>query len=194
MSIQRWSPVPATALALALSLGFSACTEATTTPEAPDPALQAIQSEAAQAQKDLAALRALTTHFRTPEEAVLGGWDVPVTDCKADPVRGGMGYHYASFPFYLDGVADPTEPEILLFAPARDGTLRLAAVEYIVAGADSPDRENPPRLFGRDMDWSDEFSEWQLHVWIWKHNPTGLFSPWNPTVSCEGWEDVPAPM
>lgn len=23
-----------------------------------------------------------------------------------------------------------------------------------------------------------------LHVWTWKHNPSGQFSEWNPTVHC----------
>ena len=25
---------------------------------------------------------------------------------------------------------------------------------------------------------------YSLHAWIWKHNPSGTFSMWNPNVSC----------
>jgi len=25
---------------------------------------------------------------------------------------------------------------------------------------------------------------YDLHVWLWKKNPTGMFSPTNPTVKC----------
>ncbi len=25
---------------------------------------------------------------------------------------------------------------------------------------------------------------YQLHVWLWKRNPNGLFNDWNPTVRC----------
>jgi hypothetical protein len=25
---------------------------------------------------------------------------------------------------------------------------------------------------------------YSLHAWIWKHNPSGTFAMWNPTVSC----------
>ena len=25
---------------------------------------------------------------------------------------------------------------------------------------------------------------YELHAWIWKHNPSGMFEDWNPTVSC----------
>ena len=24
-----------------------------------------------------------------------------------------------------------------------------------------------------------------LHLWLWKHNPSGLFAPFNPRVSCD---------
>ena len=29
---------------------------------------------------------------------------------------------------------------------------------------------------------------WALHIWIWKYNPSGLFAPYNPHVSCENAE------
>jgi hypothetical protein len=25
---------------------------------------------------------------------------------------------------------------------------------------------------------------YELHVWAWKHNPRGMFTDWNPRVSC----------
>ena len=25
---------------------------------------------------------------------------------------------------------------------------------------------------------------YDLHVWVWHHNPSGMFSMWNPNVSC----------
>jgi hypothetical protein len=25
---------------------------------------------------------------------------------------------------------------------------------------------------------------YDLHVWLWKHNPSGLFAPFNPEASC----------
>jgi hypothetical protein len=27
-------------------------------------------------------------------------------------------------------------------------------------------------------------SFYALHAWVWKDNPTGMFSMWNPGVSC----------
>lgn len=35
------------------------------------------------------------------------------------------------------------------------------------------------------MTRDDEHEEWLLHVWVWKHNPNGMFEDWNPNVSCE---------
>jgi len=28
---------------------------------------------------------------------------------------------------------------------------------------------------------------YDLHVWLWKQNPAGLFSPTNPLVKCSGY-------
>jgi hypothetical protein len=27
---------------------------------------------------------------------------------------------------------------------------------------------------------------YSLHVWLWEFNPSGLFAPFNPRVSCDG--------
>jgi hypothetical protein len=27
-------------------------------------------------------------------------------------------------------------------------------------------------------------THYDLHVWLWKHNPTGMFAEWNPNVRC----------
>ncbi len=111
------------------------------------------------------------------------GFDVLVTDCRDNPPVGGMGYHYANVS-RIDGAA-PTilEPEILVFAPKQNGKLQLGAVEYIVPFPlwDDP---APPTLFGQQFVANTGDGVWQLHVWLWNHNPAGLFEDWNPTVSC----------
>lgn len=28
---------------------------------------------------------------------------------------------------------------------------------------------------------------YELHVWAWKDNPSGMFADWNPQVSCAGY-------
>jgi hypothetical protein len=29
-----------------------------------------------------------------------------------------------------------------------------------------------------------ELHHWDLHVWLWKNNPYGMFSPTNPDLKC----------
>jgi hypothetical protein len=30
---------------------------------------------------------------------------------------------------------------------------------------------------------------YELHVWAWKNNPSGMFTDWNPNVSCEDYRE-----
>jgi hypothetical protein len=49
---------------------------------------------------------------------------------------------------------------------------------------------SPPALFGQEFMVTPSPNRfgipafYALHAWIWKENPSGLFSPWNPRVSC----------
>ena len=97
---------------------------------------------------------------------------------------------------------DPLRPELLLYVPKPDGGYRLTGVEYFeavllrspatneVAPWFSPDPwpsnyqvvTPTPQLFGQTFDgpmpghiptmpW-----HWDLHAWIWAHNPSGMFA------------------
>jgi hypothetical protein len=38
----------------------------------------------------------------------------------------------------------------------------------------------------RLADWSSPpFPTYELHVWVWKHNPNGMYATTNPTMSCD---------
>jgi len=37
---------------------------------------------------------------------------------------------------------------------------------------------------GQSFRRNEEFGVWALHVWLYRENPTGIFSEWNPRVSC----------
>jgi hypothetical protein len=191
MSIPIRTPtIPA--LATLLALGTAACADSGSpfTPmDAFDAAFGHVQPTDADANADLAAARNATAHLQNFENAASGGWDLQVTPCMENPPLGGMGYHYGHLEYYLDGEANPTEPEILLYEPQSNGRLRLVALEYAVPffawGSGDPDVDDPPQLFGRDMNRADARGQWELHVWLWKHNPSGLFEDWNPDVTCE---------
>ena len=102
--------------------------------------------------------------------------------------RGGMGVHF--FNGMLMGKLDPLKPQVLVYEPVG-GKLRLIAAEYFVPL--SPEVKARPQLFGRPFDgpmeghhplMPQELKHYDLHVWLWKKNPAGLFAPTNPDVKC----------
>jgi hypothetical protein len=106
------------------------------------------------------------------------------------PGMGAMGVHYAKSALVGDGKLDAAKPEALVYAPEA-GTLRLAAVEYVVVkSAWDAHHAAPPTLFGHRFNYTPAGNRfglpayYSLHAWIWKHNPSGTFSMWNPQVHC----------
>ena len=163
------------------------------TPRAPDPVdpvpretdLQASPREELNPEvaRWLAGLRAATAAFHDVATAARAGWSARITDCMALPDSGGMGFHYANNGL-IDGTLQERKPELLVYAPRRDGSLALVAVEYIVPFAVRPADGPPPVLHGIPLHRNDVFGLWVLHAWVWKHNPAGIFADWNPDVSC----------
>jgi len=105
---------------------------------------------------------------------------------------------------------DPAHPQILLYEPGADGSLRLVGVAYQFKHTD----EAPPVGFAGGSDvWhyhtnlcfqkggsvtiaSDDAAcravggiyfqkqtAWLLHAWVWKANPQGVFTEVNPNVA-----------
>jgi hypothetical protein len=142
---------------------------------------------------DLRRARAATRRFRDVRVAREAGY-AATGECAQDPKYGGMGIHYANEELLADGELDVTKPEVLVYQPMPGGRLRLGAVEYLQADADQdlatdPDR---PYLFGLPFDGPMLGHEpgmpihYDLHVWLYRHNPAGLFAAWNPRVHCPG--------
>lgn len=135
----------------------------------------------ADVEQDLARLRRVTASLHDTATAMRAGWSTMITPCMLSP-EGGMGFHYGNTKL-IDGTVRADEPELLLYEPEKNGTLRLVAVEYIVP-LSAWTGTRPPRLFGRDFKVNAQFQVWALHAWVWKHNPNGTFADWNPTVGC----------
>jgi hypothetical protein len=80
------------------------------------------------------------------------------------------------------------DPELLL--PAFLGAARfqdVAAAEAAgwVSTIDSLgcfESAGPPRLFGLELHEHPVLPFWILHAYLWKDNPSGMFSDWNPAV------------
>jgi hypothetical protein len=135
--------------------------------------------------KDLAELRRVTARFHDFETARDAGWGTQITPCMVDPAGdGGMGFHYGNTKF-IDGTAHVDKPQLLLYEPEGNGRLRLVAVEYIIPYTFVPRDAAPPELFGQKFAQVDAFQLWGLHAWVWRENPSGIFKPWNPKVTCD---------
>ena len=70
--------------------------------------------------------------------------------------------------------------------------MRLVALEYVVF-QDAWRAEHAtgkPQLFGQKFELVKEGNRYglpafyELHLWAWKHNPSGTFEDWNPRVTC----------
>ncbi len=135
----------------------------------------------ANVRRDLVRVRAATTAFHDIAIAHAAGFPTATPDCLS-AATGGMGQHYLDRRL-LDDQLEVEKPEILLYAPTRDGKQKLVAVEYIVPLSKWQD-QRPPRIFGQSLKRSDELKLWYLHVWAWEQNKEGLFADWNPAVKC----------
>lgn len=138
-------------------------------------------------------VRQATRPFHNLDVAMAAGYGA-VKGCAQKPGVGGMGQHYVKGDLVGDPTLDKLRPEALVYAPRAGGGYRLVAIEWIVL-KDAWHEANgakPPRLFGKRLHLVEEPNAYELpdfyeiHAWIWKENPNGLFADWNPRVSCRG--------
>ena len=125
-------------------------------------------------------VHAVSARFNSTKQAAAAGYEADPF-CVESPA-GGMGHHWVN-----EGLVDPvfnaTQPEVMLYAPDRNGTLKLVAVEYIVINIGQP----APTFDGQPFNVGGTpvpVAHWSLHVWLGKPNPSGLFAPFNPDVDC----------
>lgn len=135
---------------------------------------------------DLAEIKRATARFHNVDKALAAGY-LPARSCVAEAGLGTMGYHYVN-PALVDGVVDPLRPEVLVYQPSGRGRhLRLVAVEYFVAAASvSTHPTLGPVPFEGPMPGHEPGmpEHYDLHVWLWQHNPDGTFATWNPAGRC----------
>jgi hypothetical protein len=95
----------------------------------------------------------------------------------------GMGNHYLNNSL-VDDKFEIEKPEALVYHPwGSNNTQKLVAVEYIAPIALFP--QTPPEGFTGNQDqWSKNLEKgvWTLHVWVWMHNPDGIFAELNPRL------------
>lgn len=140
--------------------------------------------------------RQATDAFHNLDLALAAGYEVFYQCTDADGI-GGMGQHYVKGDLVGDPTLDRLRPEVLVYEPRKDGGFKLVAVEYVVLkeawhAANGP---KAPRLFGKRLTLVPAGNRYglpdfyEIHAWIWKNNPRGVFDDWNPKVSCRGTGD-----
>ena len=182
--LTRWN---ATSQCLAAAVTVLLCTSASVA-HAQEPALT----------PELQEVRAGLEQYHDPVRAIYDGY-LSTVGCIAYPEGGmegsmayppgGMGVHLINLGF-IGPELDPAKPQVLIYEPYGD-ELRLVAAEWFmpleVAG------ENRPSIFGQELQGPMEGHKplmpagahhFDLHVWLWKDNPAGVFSPTNPSVTC----------
>ena len=184
-----------TALLLAGIALLGGCDNQPTTTTDTTAGIQAAAGDASGAaeQRGLAAVRAATARFHRFKVADDAGYTFLFMNmCMADESAaslGGMGYHYVNT-LLLDGKVDIATPEAVLYEPTSNGERRLVAVEYVIP-KDAWKGDGKPKLLGQEFTLN-AFDLWALHVWVWKHNPSGMYASWNPRVTCDHADAVSA--
>ncbi|MBI4442113.1 MAG: hypothetical protein HY649_01915 [Acidobacteria bacterium] len=159
------------------------------------------QSQTAQLTPELEKVKSALEKYRDPVLAVHDGY-FSTLGCLEYPA-GGMGVHFLN-PSLVGPVPDPMKPQVLLYEPNGD-SLRLVGAEWFIPLATGI-RERP-RIFGQPFDGPmeghppilpAELHHYDLHVWLFKHNPAGLFKSTNPDLKCPAgpysFQELPSKM
>jgi len=147
--------------------------------------IRKVQAEVSHA-RELAALFGAVAAFAEVEVATAAGYE-PASDCMVGNL-GAQGIHYANGALFEPTVALET-PQLLMYEPRADGSLRFIGVEYLVfqQAWHEAGHVGRPTLFGQTFGLNETLLDepfYLLHVWIGQFNPSGLFADWNPLVDC----------
>lgn len=146
----------------------------------------------------IAAVKAALDKYKDPIAAVRDGYfstlgciDFPAGGSEHGSMEykpGAMGVHFLN-PALIGPKLDSTKPQVLLYEPVGD-KLVLTGAEWFVPTAVS---KTPPSMLGHQLMGPmeghapiipAELHHWDLHVWLYKDNPNGMFSPTNSAVKC----------
>ena len=143
------------------------------------------------------AVREATERFKDVGVAEAEGYSL-MFGCVSGPDSGAMGLHYVNLPLVLDGVLDPSKPEIIIYEPLPNGRLKMTGADFLVFAADwHKSNAATPELQGQLLHLFESPNRfglpnfYTLHVWAWKENPTGTFSNWHSNVSCDAFAPGP---
>ena len=147
---------------------------------------------------DLETAKAALSKYNDPFVAIKDGYfstvaclDFPTgaKDGTIDYPPGSMGIHFLNAA-NIGPNLDPTKPQVLIYEPVGN-KLVLAGAEWFVPVQAAPN--GAPTIFGQTlagpMDGHEPImpatlKHYDLHVWLWKDNPRGMFTSTNSAVKC----------
>jgi len=147
----------------------------------------------------LDSVRAALNKYQDPVLAVHDGYlstvacmefSKAITEGELKIPKGSMGVHLLNMG-NVGPTLDPMKPQVLIYEPVGD-KLQLAAAEWFMPAEAAGGKT--PTIFGQALAGPMEghppimppgLHHYDLHVWLWKENPAGLFAPTNPAVKCE---------
>ena len=159
---------------------------------------QQAQAQGAAVPAELQSVKKLLDKYNDPIVAVHDGF-YSTLGCISYPNGGGegtmkyppgaMGVHFLNMG-NIGPTLDPSKPQVLIYEPSGD-KLKLIAAEWFVPA--ELVKGPAPKIFGQELGgpmeghkplMPDGLHHYDLHVWLWKNNPEGVFSPTNPAVKC----------
>jgi hypothetical protein len=166
--------------------------------------VSAVVARAGSVPSDVQAVRAAVARYHNVNQALRDGYSLAGEPCVTSPA-GTMGFHAVNRTLTADLSSDPLRPELLLYVPRGEG-FELVGVEYFQIalantdsgpapwfGADPPPLgffTSAPTILGQTFDGPmaghNPQMPWHydLHVWLFESNPSGLFAEFNPRLSC----------
>lgn len=178
---QRRTPAKTSSLARAIALALALAALSV------DGSTASAEGQAPTLSPELERVRDQLAKYKDPTVAVRDGY-LSTLGC-VHYKDGAMGVHFLN-PAFISPNIDASKPQILVYEP-KGTQLELVAAEWFVPLATGIDKR--PTLFGRTFDGPMEGHEplmpkdlhhYDLHVWLFKENPKGLFATTNPNVAC----------
>jgi hypothetical protein len=147
---------------------------------------------------DLQAAKAALAKYADPIVAVRDGYfstvacvDFPqgATDGPMVYPPGAMGVHFLN-PANIGPKLEPTKPQILIYEQVGDKLVLTAAEWFVpveIAGGVAPSifgQTLMGPMNGHEPIIPATLKHYDLHVWLWKDNPKGMFTSTNAAVKC----------
>jgi hypothetical protein len=179
------------------------------------PGLDAQKAEWPKVSAELEAVRDGLAKYLDPNQATLENFvaigcidygDLPPApeESSADYLNKSGEVVMVHYGHATSGALDPTMPSALIYERPADGPLVLAGVIWMVPAKPGVER---PKMFGREFAGPMvaksttplvrvDFTQFELHAWLWRENPLGLFERTNPTIPCitDGYEIRSRPL